>query len=143
VAAESGRFAVVVDHAGEYAIRLRFDAAVRPANGWNEIDFGVAPTPLQSIVLRGLPADAQVEFAGGANRYGPARISLSTLPSNGRVKLSWKTAKAEARQVVSSRRSHSRRWWSARPDAQTALLDFRVMQASSARGAGAQGRRGK
>ena len=129
VRAESGRFVLVVDRAGEYPIRLRFDAAVRPANGWNEIDFGVAPTPLQSIVLRGLPTDAQIEFAGGAKPARSGADFVSTLPPNGRVKLSWKTAKAEAEgKLFFSTESFSQVVVSPGLMRQTALLDFRVMQ---------------
>jgi hypothetical protein len=80
-------------------------------------------------VLRGLPTDAQIEFAGGAKPARSGADFVSTLPPSGRVKLSWKTAKAEAEgKLFFSTESFSQVVVSPGLMRQTALLDFRVMQ---------------
>ena len=80
-------------HAGRFPIALKFDAAVQQTGNRNAVEFRVAPSALQPIVLHGLAADTQFEFAGAAR---PERIGndfLSYLPSGGAVKLAWKEAR--------------------------------------------------
>jgi hypothetical protein len=129
VRAGSGRFALVLDQAGEFPIRLQFTAAVRPKNGWNELEFAVAPAALQPVVLRGLPPDAQIEFPGAAKPERSGTDFVSYLPSDGRVKLAWKTTKAEAEgKLFYSAESLAQVVVSPGLMRQTAWFDFRVMQ---------------
>ena len=52
--------------AGIYPVKVRFSAAVRQADGWNAVDFHVAPSVLQPVVLQGLAAETQFQFPGAA-----------------------------------------------------------------------------
>ncbi|HXP61108.1 MAG TPA: hypothetical protein VN829_11485 [Dongiaceae bacterium] len=88
-------FAIAFDHAGRFPIALKFDATVQQTGNWNAVEFRVAPSALQPIVLHGLAADTQFEFGGAAR---PERIGndfVSYLPSGGAVKLAWKEARPE------------------------------------------------
>jgi len=93
---DKGRFIAVFDEPGEYPIRLRFNAAVRHADGWNSIDLKVAPSALQPLLLAGLPADTQFRFASGARPERKGNEFVTFLPADGAVQLAWKTTKAES-----------------------------------------------
>ncbi len=93
---ENGRFIAVFDEPGEYPIRLRFNATVRHADGWNSLDFRVASSALQPVTLAGLPADTQFRFSGGAKPERAGVNFVSFLPADGAAQLSWKAARAEA-----------------------------------------------
>jgi hypothetical protein len=69
---------------------------VRQNGGWNAVDFRVAPSALQPIILQGLAADTQFQFAGAARPERMGNDFASFLPPDGTVKLSWKTAAPEA-----------------------------------------------
>jgi len=64
--AAQDHYVLTFEHRGEFPIRLQFSAAVRQADGWNTVDFRVAPGVLQAVKLRGLAADAQFQFPGAA-----------------------------------------------------------------------------
>src|SRR5207244_13623428 len=66
VRAGQNRFTLEFDRDGKFPIQLKFDAAVRQKDGWNLVDFQVAPCALQPILLRGLAADTQFDFAGAS-----------------------------------------------------------------------------
>jgi hypothetical protein len=93
---EDGRFIAVFDEPGEYPIRLRFNAAVRHADTWNSIDLRVAASALQPLTLVGLPADTQFRFANGAKPERRGLEFVTFLPADGKVQLSWKTARPES-----------------------------------------------
>ena len=84
---EGDRFVAVFDRPGEYPLRLRFDAAVRQTNGWNELDFAVAPSALAPVVLEGLKADTEFRFAGAAQPERTGDSFQSALPPSGAVRL--------------------------------------------------------
>ena len=91
-----GWFRLVFDKAGEFPITFKFHAAVRLNGGWNAVDFRVAPSVLQPIILQGLAADTQFNFVGAARPEQLGKDFASFLPPDGTVKLSWKTAAPEA-----------------------------------------------
>lgn len=93
---ENGRFIAVFEEPGDYPIRLRFNATVRQADGWNSFDFRVASSALQPVSLAGLPADTQFRFTGGAKPERTGNNFVSFLPADGAAQLSWKAARAEA-----------------------------------------------
>ncbi len=68
---------------------------MRQAEGWSAVDFRVAPSVLQPIVLRGLAADTQFQFPGAARPDRQGGDFLSYLPADGAVKFSWKEARPE------------------------------------------------
>jgi hypothetical protein len=90
------RFTIAFDRAGRFPIQLKFDAAVRRTENWNAVEFRVAPSALQPIVLHGLGADTQFEFGGAARPERTGNDFVSYLPSDGAVKLAWKEARPEA-----------------------------------------------
>lgn len=87
------------DKAGEYPLRLSFAAKITSGTGsragWSELNFRVAPSPLQQLVLRGLPDQAQFDFAG-AHPVWTNQHFESVLPADGSVKLAWKPARDAA-----------------------------------------------
>ena len=91
-----GRFTLVFDKPGDFPIAFKFNAAVRQNAGWNAVDFRVAPSALQPILLQGLAADTQFNFAGAARPERTDKDFASFLPPDGAVKLAWKTAAPEA-----------------------------------------------
>jgi len=88
IRAEQNRFMAVFDRRGTYPIQLKFTAAVRQSEGWNSVDFRVAPSALQPITLRGLGADTQFHFAGAARPERKTNDFASFLPLDGAVQLS-------------------------------------------------------
>jgi hypothetical protein len=90
-----GRFTLVFDKPGDFPLAFKFNAAVRQNGGWNAVDFRVAPSALQPILLQGLAADTQFNFAGAARPERTDKDFASFLPPDGTVKLSWKTAAPE------------------------------------------------
>ncbi|HUS33882.1 MAG TPA: hypothetical protein VM680_00890, partial [Verrucomicrobiae bacterium] len=92
---QNGRYYLVFEKAGEFPVRLRFNAAVSQSAGWRSVDFAVAPGTIAPMVLRGLGADTQFQFASGARPESVGEEFRSFLPPDGNVKLSWKEAAAE------------------------------------------------
>lgn len=90
-----GRFRVTFDKAGEFPVRLRFNAAVRSSNGWSRVEFKVAPATLQPVTLTGLPAETQFEFTGAARPVRTGDAFNSHLPPDGTLRLAWKSARPE------------------------------------------------
>lgn len=131
--AEPNRFVLLFDRAGKFPIQLKFDAAVRQgldgSQGWSAVDFRVAPSALQPIVLKGLPADTQFEFAGAARPERAGNEFVSFLPADGAVKLSWKEARPEVEgKLFYSAEMLSQISVSPGLMRQVALLDFKIMQ---------------
>jgi hypothetical protein len=126
---QNGRYYLVFEKAGDFPVRLRFNAAVTQNGPWKAIDFAVAPGMVAPMILRGLAADTQFEFASGAR---PERVGdefRSFLPADGRVKLSWKEAAAEAEgKLFFAAEMLSQIGISPGLMRQTAILNGKVMQ---------------
>ena len=131
---DQDRLMLVFDGPGEFPIRLKFNAAVRHHETWNSVDFRVAPSLLQPIVLQGLGADTQFEFAGAARPERKGSDFASYLPSDGTVKLSWKEKRAEAEgKLFYAAEMLSQITVSPGLMRQVALVDFKVMQGEMSR----------
>ncbi len=129
------RYVAVFDHRGKFPIKIKFDAAVRHNEPWKAVEFRVAPSVLQPIVLQGLGADTQFEFAGAARPERKGSDFTSYLPSDGTVKLSWKEARPEAEgKLFYAAEMLSQISVSPGLMRQVALLDFKVMQGRAERG---------
>ncbi|HVR35004.1 MAG TPA: hypothetical protein VMS21_04055, partial [Methylomirabilota bacterium] len=126
---ENGRFILSFEEPGEHPIRVHFHAAVHSSDGWNSLDFGVAASVLQPLILNGLPEETQFRFPGAAR---PERIGddfVSYLPADGTVRLSWKAARPELEgRLFYAASMLSQIIVSPGLMRQTALLDFKVMQ---------------
>ncbi len=129
VRVDQNRFVLSFDRGGEFPIRLRFSAAVRQSDGWKAVDFRVAPSALQPVVLQGLAADTQFQFAGAARPDRKGDDFVSFLPSDGAVQLSWKEARPEAEgKLFYAAEMLSQISVSPGLMRQVALLDGKVMQ---------------
>jgi hypothetical protein len=127
--AEDGRFLISFDRSGNFPVQLKFEAAITQSNGWNQLGFTVAPSTLQPIRLRGLPADTQVEFAAAARPKFDGEQFTSYLAGDGEVKLRWKEARAETEgKLFFAAEMLSQISVSPGLLRQTGLLDFKVMQ---------------
>jgi hypothetical protein len=93
--ASQNQVMAVFERRGTYPIRVQFRAAVSQANDWNGVDFRVATSALQPIVLEGLAAETQFLFDGAARPERRGEEFVSDLPAGGGVKFSWKEARPE------------------------------------------------
>ena len=93
---KDGQYVLTASQEGDFPLRLQFQAAVKNADGWKTVDFRVASSAVQPIVLQGLGGDTQFQFAGAARPERSGADYVSHLPPDGSVKLSWKEARAEA-----------------------------------------------
>jgi hypothetical protein len=126
---QRGQFVLVTEKAGDFPIRLQFNAAVAQHDGWNSIDFRTAPSPLQPLVLEGLSAETQFQFATGARPERVGNAFLSCLPPSGLVNLTWKEARPESEgKLFYAAEMLSQISVSPGLMRQAALLDFKVMQ---------------
>jgi hypothetical protein len=131
---QQNRYVAVFEHGGKYPIKLKFNAAVRQGETWKAVDFRVAPSVLQPIVLQGLGPDTQFEFIGAARPERKGSDFTSYLPSDGTVKLSWKEARPEAEgKLFYAAEMLSQVSVSPGLMSQVALLDFKVMQGELSR----------
>src|SRR5439155_4771781 len=129
VRAEQNRFILVFERGGKFPIQLKFNAAVRDHEGWKSVDFHVAPSALQTVVLRGLAPDTQFNFPGAARPERKDNAFLSFLPPDGAVNLSWKQAPTETEgKLFYSAEMLSQITVSPGLMRQVALLNFKVMQ---------------
>ena len=127
--AEQNRFVVDFDRAGKYPLQFKFDAGVRQANGWNVVEFHVAPSALSPVTLRGLASDTQFEFAGAARPDRSGADFLSYLPPDGSVRLAWKEARPEAEgKLFYAAEMLSQISVSPGLMRQVSLFDFKIMQ---------------
>lgn len=126
---EGNKYVAVFDRDGEFALRLKFNAAVRQTNGWNELDFVVAPVGLAPVTIEGLKADTEFRFADGARPERAGEEFVSFLPPTGQVQLAWKEARPETEGALFyAAEALSQIAISPGLMRQTALLDFKVMQ---------------
>jgi hypothetical protein len=129
IRAQQGRFLAVFDHGGKFPIKIKFNAAVRHNEPWKAVEFHVAPSVLQPIVLKGLGADTQFQFAGAARPERTGSDFSSYLPADGTVKLAWKEARPEAEgKLFYAAEMLSQIGVSPGLMRQVALLDCKVMQ---------------
>ncbi|HMH80243.1 MAG TPA: hypothetical protein VK514_08475 [Candidatus Acidoferrum sp.] len=134
VRAEQNRFLIEFDHGGKFQIQVKFNAALRERENWKSVEFQVAPSTLEPIVLKGLEAETQFEFAGAARPERKGTEFISYLPSDGAVKLSWKEARAETEgKLFYSAEMLSQISVSAGLMRQVALFNFKVMQGDLSR----------
>ena len=129
ISAGQGHFTLAFDRPGAYPVKVQFSAAVKQVDGWNAVDFHVAPSVLQPVVLQGLAAETQFQFPGAARPVRNGDDFLSFLPAGGAVKFSWKEARPE---------TEGKLFYSAEMESQinvlpglmrqSALLNFKVMQ---------------
>jgi hypothetical protein len=95
ITSDRGRYILYFSKPGDFPLSFKFNGAVRSGNGWNALDFRVATSALQPIILQGLPADTQFQFAGAARPERSGNDFVSYLPPDGSVKLSWRAAPPE------------------------------------------------
>jgi len=127
--AETNRYIAAFSRRGKFPIQLKFDAAVRRSDKWNSIEFRVAPSAVQTVILRGLGTNTDFDFAGAARPERKGSDFVSYLPADGLVKLSWKEAKPEAAgKLFYSAQMLSQISVSPGLMRQVALLDFKIMQ---------------
>ncbi len=131
--AESNRFVAIFDHAGKFPIQIKFDAAVHEHDTWKTVDFRLAPSALQPLLLKGLAEDTKFEFAGARpERKGSDFVTW--LPPDGSVRLSWQQARTEAEgKLFYSGEMLSQISVSPGLMRQVALLNFKVMQGELSR----------
>jgi hypothetical protein len=135
---EQEQFVLVFDRAGEFPIKLEFNAAVRTGAeagpGWSTVDFRLVPSALQPITLKGLAANTQFQFPGAARPERQGTDFVSFLPSDGAVRLSWKQGAADAEgKLFYSAEMLSQITISPGLMRQIAVLDFKVMQGELSR----------
>jgi hypothetical protein len=129
IRAGQNQFSLTFDHGGVFPVVVKFSAKVRQAEDWNEVEFAVAPSVLEPIVLRGLAADTQFQFAGAARPDRKDGDFLSYLPADGKVKFSWKEVRPETEgKLFFSAGMLSQVSVSPGLMRQVALLNFKVMQ---------------
>jgi hypothetical protein len=129
IQAQENRYVLTFDRGGEFPVQIKFNAAVHPGDDWNTVEFQVAPGPLQQIVLQGLAADTQFQFAGAARPERTTNGFVSILPPDGNVKLSWKETRPEGEgKLFYAAEMLSQISVSPGLMRQTGLLDFKIMQ---------------
>src|SRR3954471_10003104 len=134
IQAEQNRYVLTFDRSGEFPVEIKFNAAVHSADDWNTVEFQVAPGPLQQIVLQGLAADTQFQFAGAARPERMTNGFVSVLPSDGDVKLSWKETRPEGEwKLFYAAEMLSQISVSPGLMRQVGLLDFKIMQGEMSR----------
>ncbi len=132
--AEQNRFVATFDQAGDFPIEIKFSAAVGQGDGWNAVDFRIAPGLLQRVSLQGLAADTQFQFPGAARPERTNSDFVSFLPTDGAVKLAWKEARPETEgKLFYAAEMLSQITVSPGLMRQTALFDFKVMQGELSR----------
>ncbi len=126
---EQGRFRAVFGRAGEYPIEVRFHAGVVTRDGWSTVDFRVAAGALAPVLLRGLAADTQLQLADAAKPERQGAAFASFLPSNGRLRMSWRQARTESEgKLFYAAEAVTQVAVSPGLLLQTTLLDLKVMQ---------------
>jgi len=93
---DQNRFVAKFDRSGIYPIEVHFNAAVTQSNGWSAVDFHVATSAVQPVVLQGLAADTEFQFASAARPERSGTNFLSYLPVDGAVNFAWKQSRPEA-----------------------------------------------
>ena len=89
-------FMAKFDRGGTFPIEVHFNAAVTKSNDWSAVDFRVATSALQPVVLQGLAADTEFQFASAARPERSGSNFVSYLPVDGAVQFAWKQSRPEA-----------------------------------------------
>ncbi len=92
---DQSHFVANFDRGGTFPIEVRFNAAVTTSNGWRAVNFRVAPGVVQPVVLQGLAADTEFQFANATRPERTATNFVSYLPVDGAVNFAWKQARPE------------------------------------------------
>ena len=118
------------DRSGTYPIEVHFNAAVTKSNDWSAVNFRVATSALQPVVLQGLAADTQFQFANAARPERTGTNFVSYLPVDGTVSFAWKQARPEAEGKLFYAAEMLARRSASVPDLmrQAALLNGKIMQ---------------
>ena len=95
VAVERYRYVAKFDRSGSYPIEVHFNAAVTQSNAWSAVGFRVAPSAVQPVVLQGLAADTEFQFASAARPERTGTNFISYLTVDGSVQFAWKKARPE------------------------------------------------
>jgi hypothetical protein len=93
--ANQGRFVARFERGGRFPIEVHFNAAVTRSNDWSAVNFRVATSALQPVVLQGLAADTEFQFASAARPERSGSNFVSYLPVDGSVSFAWKQARPE------------------------------------------------
>jgi hypothetical protein len=130
---DQGKYQLVCSRAGEFPIRMKFEAKVHQGpegtRGWSSVDFRVASAVLQPLLLTGLAAETQFQFVGAARPERSGTEFRTFLPADGTVKLSWKEARPESEgKLFYAAEMLSQISVAPGLMRQVALLDFKVMQ---------------
>ena len=95
MSAGQNNFTASFDHAGEFPIEVHFNAVVAQSNDWRAVNFQVAPGVVQPVILQGLAADTEFQFANAARPKRSGTNFISYLPVDGSVNFAWQTARPE------------------------------------------------
>ena len=90
---DQNRFVATFDRSGTFPIEIHFNAAVTLSNDWSAVAFRVAPSAVQPVVLQGLAADTEFQFASAARPERTGTNFLSYLPVDGTVQFAWKKSR--------------------------------------------------
>ena len=93
---DQNRFVAKFDRSGTFPIEIHFNAAVTQSNGWSAVNFRVATSAVQPVVLQGLAADTEFQFASAARPERTGTNFTSYLPVDGAVQFAWKQSRPEA-----------------------------------------------
>jgi hypothetical protein len=96
ITVDQNRFVAKFDRSGTFPIEVHFNAAVTKSNDWSAVDFRVATSALQPVVLQGLAADTEFQFASAARPERTGTNFVSYLPVDGSVQFAWKKSRPEA-----------------------------------------------
>ncbi len=129
MSANQDGFTATFDHGGTFPIEVHFNAAVGVSNDWRAVNFRVATSALQPVVLEGLAADTEFQFASAARPKRSGTNFVSYLPVDGSVNFAWRTARAEAEgKLFYAAEMTSQISVSPGLMRQTALFNGRIMQ---------------
>jgi hypothetical protein len=92
---DQNRFIATFDRGGTFPIEVHFNAAVSQSNDWSAVDFRVASSAVQPVVLRGLAADTEFQFTSAARPERAGSDFVSYLPVDGAVQFAWKRSRPE------------------------------------------------
>lgn len=92
---ENDGYVLGFDRAGEFPIRCHFEAALRQEDGWNQLEFQVAPSALCPVVVHGLADDTRIQLRGAARPERQGNDWVSYLAASGQFGMRWKEAMPE------------------------------------------------
>ena len=104
------------------------------SNDWRAVNFRVATSALQPVVLQGLATDTEFQFASAARPERAGTNFVSYLPVDGTVSFAWKQARPEVEGKLFYA-AEMLAQISVSPDLmrQSALLNGKIMQGEMSR----------